>query len=142
MTLAIIKALHLFAAFAWMAGLWYYPRLLIYQREQFDQGQKIVLLQIMAQRLMKFILMPAMTFCLVFGFWLGISGGYFSVGWFHAKLLCVGVLVGLSIYLAILGRKMRSGDYPLSTKQLRYLNEVPTVILFAILFFAVVYPVL
>ncbi len=142
MTLVIIKALHLFAAFAWMAGLWYYPRLLIYQREQYDQGQKIVLLQIMARRLMSAILMPAMMFSLVFGFWLAIMGGYFSEGWFHAKLLCIAILVALSIYFAVLGRKMRNGVFPLSSKQLRYLNEIPTVILFAILFFVVVYPML
>lgn len=142
MTLAIVKALHLFAAFAWMAGLWYYPRLLIYQREQHDARDEIGLLPIMARRLMSVILMPAMTFCLVFGFWLAILGDYFSAGWFHAKLLCVVVLVFLSIYFAFLGRKMRTGSFPLTTRQLRYLNEVPTVILFAILFFVVVYPAL
>ena len=142
MSLAIIKALHLFAAFAWMAGLWYYPRLLIYQREQHDKANEIGLLPIMARRLMTAILMPAMMFSLIFGFWLAIMGGYFSQGWFHAKLLCVVILAGFSIYLAILGRKMRNRIFPLSAKQLRYLNEVPTVILFAILFFVVVYPML
>ncbi|NQY82006.1 MAG: CopD family protein [Alphaproteobacteria bacterium] len=144
--MAILKAVHLFAAFAWMAGLWYHPRLLVYQRELCDlegsDSSKLDLLQKMAARLMRFILMPAMTGAVVFGLWLAVQGDFFEQGWIHAKLLCVAILVGFSVYLARLGRQMRAGEYALSAKQLRLLNEVPSVILIAILFFAVVYSAL
>lgn len=146
MILALLKAVHLFAAFAWMAGLWYYPRLLIYQCEAFhaegENSPKIEILRIMEQRLMRVILMPAMGATTVFGIIFSVMGGYFQFGWLHAKLLCVAALMVLSLYFLRLGRQMRQGQYVFSSRILRMLNELPTLILIAILFFVVVYPIL
>lgn len=139
----ILKAVHLFAAFAWMAGCWYYPRLLIYQRETFDQegtdNPKITLLSTMAQRLMRVILMPAMTITWVVGLAMIATGGFTPGGWLHAKLTLLVLLTAFTGYIVRVGKQMRGGDYRHSTRTLRLLNEAPTLILIGILFFVVVY---
>ena len=145
MTYAIFKALHLFGAFAWMAAAWYLPRILIYHFQSADQANNKAnpnihaTFTMMALRLSRFIMMPAMTFTWVVGIFFVSHSMVFAQSWFHVKLLCVLLLTVYSIFLAWLCRAFSQGRWVVSDKALRWINEIPTVILIAILFVTVVY---
>lgn len=134
------KALHLIFMVAWFAGLFYMPRLFIYQTEAADgKGQGVVdQLKLMAKRLWRIITWPAFILTLGFGIWMLIlNPAYLSMPWMHLKLTFVALLIGYHLSLQWLYNKLQKGKYPWTSTQLRFYNEVATVLLFAIIFTAV-----
>lgn len=127
---------------AWFAGLFYIPRLFIYQTEANEgpEPAKSILtaqLKIMASRLWFIITWPAAILTFVFGFWLMFAYNYWVMPWMHLKLGFVGLLALYHLSLHFIFKKLQSNTYSYSSTQLRIYNEVATLLLFAIVFVVV-----
>ena len=135
------KAFHIIFMVAWFAGLFYLPRLFVNHAETNDAEVKARLI-LMARRLYRFI-MPWMGLTIVFGLWLlfDYAWAYYSnMLWLHLKLVLVMVLFGYQMYCGKLLRDLESGNSPRSATWYRWLNELPVLILFAVIILAVVKP--
>lgn len=144
-----IKAIHIIFVVCWFAGLFYMPRLLIYNREAQDkpEAEKNILTpqyNLMQKRLWFGIAWPSAIITLIMGpvliFW-GHWDRALAVGaadWLWVKLLFVMLLYGYHFSLNALFRQQQRGFFRFTSKQLRMWNEVATVLLFAIVFLATV----
>lgn len=138
-----IKSIHIIFVVSWMAGLFYLVRLFIYHTEAQDKPEterKILSAQfeIMERKLMNIITTPAMILTLLAGVGMVWINPYLlQQNWLMVKLCFV---LGLVIYHFICQGKMqqmRRGIYTWTSTQLRVWNEVATILLFAIVFLAV-----
>ncbi|EKE10099.1 MAG: hypothetical protein ACD_16C00079G0004 [uncultured bacterium] len=136
-----LKALHILAVIAWMAGLLYLPRLFIYHRE-FDVGSKTYKTFCrMEKRLLKIIMLPGLLLSFIFGILLAFETGAWTMPWFHVKFLLVLFLAGFHGYLSKLAKAFEKGEYPdFSLNQWRLLNEFPFILAIFIVFLAVFKP--
>ncbi len=136
-----IKALHIIAVIAWMAGLFYLPRLYVYHAKQVVGSETDTLFKIMERRLLKAIMRPACVVALLAGAYLVSASSFaWSDKWLSFKLLGV---VGLLIYHGMLESycvKFARGWRGRSEFYFRILNEVPTLLLIWIVVFVVVKP--
>ena len=137
-----LKAAHVISVFAWMAGLLYLPRLLVYHSMAPIGGAVSEQLKIMERRLARSIMLPVGAMSWVFGILTAVSGGYFIrfEVWFGLKLLLV---TGLTVFHAVLHRYVGvfAGDgRPRNHRYFRVLNEIPTAILIAIVILVIVRP--
>ena len=132
------KALHLLAIISWMAGIFYLPRIFVHYVEGRTAGEDVRRLKVMARRLYHFTSVVA-VFALSSGLWLWLGFG-FSGGWIHAKLAVVLLLVAYHISMrAFMKRMQRDAPLPGATT-LRWYNELPLVLLIAILWLVVLKP--
>ena len=81
-----IKALHVIAVIAWMAGMLYLPRLFVYHCEAETGSKQSETFKVMERRLLKAIINPAMIVTWLAGLYLAWAGHWFSAGWLHGKL--------------------------------------------------------
>ena len=135
-----LKALHIVAFTAWMAGLWYLPRLFVYHSQVVPGSEASEKYKVMERRLLRGITTPAMLATVLLGVWLGIAQGQWSAGWLHAK---TGLVVGLAASHGMMARwvKAFAGDRrPASERAFRWFNEVPTVLFIGIVFLVVFRP--
>ena len=134
-----LKAFHIFAVIAWFAGLFYLPRLFMYHAGASD-AVSIARFKIMERRLFGMMTMGAvLTVC--FGIaMVALAPGYLLFGWLHAKLTLVALLIGYHIWCYRLLAAFRADANRHSTGWYRAFNEVPTVLLIAILILVVVKP--
>jgi putative membrane protein len=135
-----IKALHVIAVIAWMAGMLYLPRLFVYHCEAPVGSPQSETFKLMERRLLKLIINPAMIATWALGLWLVWSGGWYRAPWFHAKLVLV---LAMSAIHGVYGRYVRdfaADKNPRSQKFYRILNEIPTVLMIGIVILAVVKP--
>ncbi len=142
MLIAYIKAFHVIAIIAWMAGLLYLPRLFVYHAESRKGSEQSETFKVMERRLLRYITTPAMLASWIFGLWLAFSGqiDWSADGWFHAKLVLV---ILLSAYHGLLAKWTR--DFALdrnerSARFYRIANEVPTLLMILIVILVVVRP--
>src|SRR3569833_1683193 len=84
-----IKALHVIAVIAWMAGMLYLPRLFVYHCDAVFGSWQSETFKVMERRLLKAIINPAMIVTWVLGLWLAYETGFMKAGWLHAKLVLV-----------------------------------------------------
>ena len=137
-TYLVFKALHLISMVAWFAGLFYLPRLFVYHVEQPAAAQ---VFQLMEYKLARFIMLPAALATATFGLGMVlISPEIMQMGWLHAKLGCVMLLVAYHISLEIHRTNLAAGRNTKSGRFFRMYNEVPTLLLLAIIFLAVLKP--
>lgn len=138
--LLLAKALHIIFVVAWFAGLFYIPRLLIYQVEaqSKEESARIVLTEqfkLMEKRLWNIITWPAMIIAISSALvMLWLLPGYLQMPWMHVKLGFVGLLIAYHFSLYWLYLKQKNGLYPMTGTQLRFYNELATLLLFAIIF--------
>ena len=133
-----LRALHIFAFAAWMAGLWYLPRLFVYHSQVGPGTDASERYKVMERRLLRGITTPAMVATLAFGIALGVLQGQWDEGWLHAKTTLV---VGLAAAHGVMARNVRAfgaDRRPASERVWRWFNEVPTV-LFALIVILVVF---
>ena len=135
-----IKALHVIAVIAWMAGMFYLPRLFVYHCDVPLGSAQSELFKIMERRLMRAIINPAMVFSWVFGFWIAWDGFGLMGGWLHAKIFAVILLSGFHGYLAKSVRDFGADRNERPARYWRMMNEVPTVLMFIIVILVVVKP--
>lgn len=137
-----IKALHLVAVVSWFAGLLYIVRLFIYHVEAAarpDAERKVLEAQfaLMERRLWYGITWPAFLATAAFGIWLMLLVRAYEASWFHLKLGLLLLLVGYHLSCGKIRKDLAAGACRLTSKQLRIWNEVATLLLFAIVFAAV-----
>lgn len=135
-----VKAAHLVSLIAWMAGMLYLPRLFVYHAECQSGSVQSETFKVMERRLLKAIMLPAMIATWIFGLWLAVSAGFFTAGWLHAKLLLVLILSGMHGYLSKLAKDFAADRNTRQAKFFRVINEVPTLLLIAIVLLVVVKP--
>jgi putative membrane protein len=135
-----LKALHIMAFAAWMAGLWYLPRLFVYHSQVAVGSEASEKYKIMARRLLRGIATPAMVATLVFGIALATLQGQWSAGWLHAKTALVVLLVVSHAVMARCVKAFAADRRPASERAFRWFNEVPTVLFIGIVVLAVFRP--
>jgi len=135
-----IKAFHVIAVIAWMAGMLYLPRLFVYHCDAPKGSIQSETFKIMERRLLKAIINPAMVVTWILGLVLVWLGGWYASGWFHAKFAFVLILSGVhGIYV----RRLKDFAADRNTRPAKYyriLNEVPTVLMIGIVIFVIVKP--
>lgn len=133
-----LKALHIIAFIAWMAGLLYLPRLFVYHSRVDNGGQSDLLFQEMERKLLRYIMNPAM----IITFLAGIALYYVvaPTAWFHLKALLVLLLAGTHGMMAVMRKKFAEGRNNHSEKFFRWFNELPTVLMIGIVVLAVFKP--
>ena len=139
MTLLWIKALHVFFMVAWMSGLFYLPRLMVYHAQSDVQAVKDQF-KIMEKGLWFFVT-PFAVLTLVFGIWLIILYGkdwLVAAKWLHIKLSLVTILYAYHGYLFVLVQKFSKDENTHSSRFYRFLNEAPVLIVFVIIVLAIV----
>jgi putative membrane protein len=135
-----VKALHVIAVIAWMAGMLYLPRLFVYHADAPKGSDLSETLKLMERRLLKAIVNPSMILVLATGIILAILTGYWQAPWLQAKFVLVLGLVGLHGYLARCVRTFAADANQRAAKFYRVLNEVPTTLMILIVILAVVKP--
>ena len=135
-----LKALHVMAFTAWMAGMWYLPRLMVYHAKLPVGSPGSETFKIMERRLLKAITTPAMIVTLVAGVALASVQGQWGEGWLHGKLLLVVLMLGCHGILAAHVRRFAADERPKSAMWYRVFNEAPTVLFIGIVLLAVLKP--
>jgi putative membrane protein len=135
-----VKALHLIAAIAWMAGMLYLPRLFVYHCGVEPGSPQSDTFKTMERRLLKAIINPAMIATWVLGLWLVWSGGWLAAGWFHAKLVLVLILSAVHGLFARWVKDFAADRNRRTATFYRVVNEVPTLLMIGIVIFAIVKP--
>ena len=137
-----VKALHIIAVIAWMAGLLYLPRLYVYHAGVPAQSSRAAMLEIMERRLLRGIMLPAAAMTYGFGVVLAAIPGVvdWHRGWFWAKLGLVALLTLFHILLAYWQRGFAAGKFPHTPKFYRIINELPTIMMIVIVLLVVVRP--
>ena len=140
-TLALwLKAFHVIAVIAWMAGMLYLPRLFVYHCEAEIGSKQSETFKLMERRLLRAIINPAMIATWVLGLWLAYDQGYFRSGWLHGKLLLVLILSGVHGFLSRAVREFAEDRNVRSQRFYRIINEIPTVLMIGIVILVIVKP--
>jgi putative membrane protein len=137
-----IKALHVVAVIAWMAGLLYLPRLFVYHAETAPGTPESETFKVMERRLLRAIMNPAMIAVFVLGALLvyGEWPGLMKAGWFHGKMVLVLILAALHGMMARWRGELARDERRRTARFFRVANEIPTVMMIAIVILAVVKP--
>ncbi len=138
-----LKAWHLIGMVTWFAGLFYLPRLYVYHAMSDDQPS-IDRFKIMERKLFFGITTPGGIFTLVFGFWMLHDYAWTAFGshlWLHIKLALIALLVAYHIYCGKLLFDFKHDRNTRSHVWYRWFNELPVLLLIAIVLLAVLKPV-
>ena len=136
-----IKAFHVIAMVAWMAGLFYLPRLFVYHADAEKGSELSETLKVMEYRLLKIIMAPAMGVVWTLGLlMLLLNPDLLKQGWMHTKLLAVFLMSGYHGVLAKNVRVFAADQNEKSDKYFRIINEIPTVLLLIIVIMVIVKP--
>jgi protoporphyrinogen IX oxidase len=137
-----IKAAHIFSVVAWMAGLFYLPRLFVYHAAAARGSDTAETLAVMERRLLRGIMNPAMIATWVLGTALALTPGIvdWHHGWIYVKLAAVAGLTELHHRLARWRKALADGSNAHRPPFFRFINEIPTVLLILIVIMVVVKP--
>ena len=135
-----IKALHVIAIIAWMAGLLYLPRLFVYHCEAEKGSVQSETFKIMERRLLRAIMNPAMIVAWAAGLFLAWDANLWRDGWFMAKFACVCGLSFVHHRLAMDVKRFAADANERPQRYYRILNEVPTLLMIGIVIFVIVKP--
>ncbi|WP_432448536.1 CopD family protein [Aliiroseovarius marinus] len=131
------KSLHIISVIAWMAGLFYLPRLFVYHVEVVGSGTETdELFQTMERRLLKAIMNPAMISSWIFGLCLVMTPGVVDWGsvWLWTKGFSVIGMTWFHMWLAARRKEFMSGTNTLTGRRYRMMNELPTLLMIVIVF--------
>ncbi|QWT47270.1 CopD family protein [Azospira inquinata] len=135
----VLKALHIAFVVCWYAGLFYLPRIFVnLAMVPADSGAERDRLLLMAGKLYRFMT-PLGILAVIFGAWMWLGFGV-QGAWIHAKLTLVLVLVLYHAYCGRLLTDFATGSNRRSHRWFRWFNELPVLILFAVVFLAVLKP--
>ena len=137
-----IKSFHVIAMVAWMAGMFYFPRLLVYHCETKPGSSDSERFKVMEHRLMRQIINPAMMATFLFGILLVLTPGVvdWSDHWWHVKLAAVLLMVGFHGAMSRWRRDFLNDRNTKPQRFYRIANEVPTVLLTIIVIMVIVKP--
>ncbi len=139
----LFKSIHLIAVISWMAGLLYLPRIFVYHSETSNNQDQSNTFKIMERRLFFYIMNPAMILSWILGILLLHSIGLESLKefWLITKLILVVSLTLYHLFLFICLKRFSENQNQHSTRFFRIINEVPTILLIAIIFTVVFKPI-
>ena len=145
MTYQWIKAFHIIAVIAWMAGMLYLPRLFVYHCAAEQGSVQSETFKVMERRLLRAIMNPAMIATWLLGLWLAWLGpdsryGWFASPWLQAKIVLVLVLSAMHGMVARWVKDFGADRNLHSQRFYRIINEVPTVLMIGIVLLAVLKP--
>ena len=135
-----LKALHILAVIAWMAGMLYLPRLFVYHCEIQPGTAEYARFVKMEGRLMRIIINPSIIAVWILGILLATSAHVWDQPWLHAKLLFVILLSGLHGFMSRWRRDFEKGQNKRTQRFYRLVNEVPFGLLTVIVILVVVKP--
>jgi protoporphyrinogen IX oxidase len=135
-----LKALHVIAVIAWMAGMLYLPRLFVYHCEAEPGSRQSETFKVMERRLLRAIINPAMVATWVLGLWLVWDAGLYRSGWLHAKLTLVLAMSAMHGMFVRYVREFAEDRNQRSQRFYRIINEVPTLLMIGIVILVVVKP--
>ncbi|HJP69686.1 MAG TPA: protoporphyrinogen oxidase HemJ [Sphingomicrobium sp.] len=135
-----IKALHVIAVIAWMAGMLYLPRLFVYHCEAEVGSKQSETFKVMERRLLRGIINPAMILTWVAGLWLVIESGHYRSPWMHAKFTLVLILSALHGLFVRWTRQFAEDRNARSQRFYRVVNEIPALLMIGIVILVVVKP--
>jgi protoporphyrinogen IX oxidase len=138
-----LKALHIIAVISWMAGMLYLPRLFVYHCAAAPGSAQSETFKVMERRLLKAIINPAMIATWLFGLsmiWLMGKDAFLAAYWLHAKLALVIALSGLHGFFVRWVKQFAADQNRHTAKFYRIVNEIPTVLMIAIVILVVVKP--
>jgi protoporphyrinogen IX oxidase len=135
-----IKAFHVISVIAWMAGMFYLPRLFVYHTETVPGSPESERFKVMERRLLKAIITPAMIATWVFGLTLLWQTGDYHLHWMHAKLALVLVMSGVHGYLAGRVKAFAQDRNDKPARFYRILNEIPPLLMVFIVILVIVRP--
>ncbi len=138
-----LKALHIIAIIAWMAGMLYLPRLFVYHAAAKPGSELSETFKTMERRLLKLIINPAMIATWLLGLsliWLMGNEAFVQSGWLHAKLVLVLAMTGLHGFFAGLVKQFHADRNQHNQQFYRIINEIPTALLIIIVVLATVKP--
>lgn len=138
-----IKAFHLMAVVAWFAALFYLPRLFVYHAMARDKGEYTSMdtFKVMERKLYRGIMAPSMVVSLLLGIvLLWLNPAWLHMGWLHAKLFAVLLLIAYHHVCLIYMKQLAEDRCQRSHKFFRIFNELPVIMLVAIVILVVVKP--
>ena len=135
----VVKTLHIWMVISWFAGLFYLPRIFVnlamVPADSIAERERLLL---MAGKLFRFMT-PLGVLAVALGLWLWLGYG-FSGGWLHAKTALVALLVAYHWHCGRLLQAFRAGTCRQSHVWFRFYNEMPVLVLFAVVFLVVLKP--
>ncbi len=135
-----LKAFHVMAVIAWMAGMFYLPRLFIYHVEATPNSEMTRTFEVMERRLLRIIINPAMITVWLTGMILVWQQHQYMELWFHAKFVLVLAMSAFHGMLAKWRKQLAAGTNTHDSRFFRIANEVPTVLMAGIVIFVIVKP--
>jgi protoporphyrinogen IX oxidase len=135
-----LKALHIIAVISWMAGLLYLPRLMVYHCDAGKGSKQSETFKVMERRLLRAIMNPAMILVWITGPLLAWQMGVYWDRWFIAKVVLVLAMSGFHGALGGWRKDFAEDRNTKSPNFFRFANEVPTLLLIAIVILVVVKP--
>jgi putative membrane protein len=135
-----LKAFHIMAVIAWLAGLFYLPRLFVYHAGAKPGSELSETLKTMELRLLRAIMNPAMIAVWITGPWLAWWQGVYYDAWFLAKFALVVLLTGYHHALGLWRKDFAADRNMRPARFYRIANEVPTVLMAGIVILVVVKP--
>ena len=135
-----LKALHIIAVIAWMAGLLYLPRLMVYHVDAERGSKQSETFKVMERRLLRVIMAPASVVVWITGPLLAWQMGMLADKWLWAKFALVIALTGFHHALAAWAKAFAADRNTCDVKFFRLINEAPTVLMIGIVILVVVKP--
>lgn len=135
-----LKALHVIAVIAWMAGMLYLPRLFVYHCAAKPGSELSETFKVMERRLLRAIINPAMIAAFVFGLWMAWLGDLWGDHWFQCKLVLVLAMSILHGFLSRWRRHFAADANRHSARFYRFMNEAPTLLMIGIVILVIVKP--
>lgn len=137
-----IKALHVMSVIAWMAGMFYLPRLYVYHCDVRPGTAESERFKVMERRLLRQIINPAMISAWVCGIAMAFTPGVidWNAGWWHVKLAAVILMTGFHGALSRWRRDFRDDRNRRPARFYRIANEVPTLLMIVVVTMVIVRP--
>jgi protoporphyrinogen IX oxidase len=143
-TYMYLKAVHLIAAFVWMAGMFYLPRLYVYHAQCGAGSPQAETFKIMERRLLHAIMTPAMLVTMGLGLWIAfvshVPEWWMTAGWLHVKIALVVLMLAIHFFLAKWRKDFEADRIPHNSRFFRMINEAPTLLLIGIVILVIVQP--
>ena len=138
-----VKSLHVISVISWMAGIFYLPRLFVHHTEKVEQGSETDdLFQMMERKLLQVMMTPAMIATWVFGLIMVATPGFidWTALWPWFKAVAVVGMTWFHMWCAKQRKNMAAGENTKSGTYFRKMNEVPTVLMFVVVFAVIARP--
>lgn len=136
----LIKALHVTVVIAWMSGLFYLPRLFVYHTETKPGEVDYLRFCTMERKLLKMIMAPAAIATWTFGLTMAWLNDWWMIGWFQMKLGLVAGMTWVHITDILFAREFAQDRSSRTGRFFRYWNELPTLLMIAIVILAITKP--